>query len=338
MGAATEFLYTGVNPIQTGVASGTIDAKRVAVLKGAVKKRDGSPLSGVEITILDHAELGRTLSRVDGAFDLAVNGGGLLTVNYKREGFLPVQRQANAPWQDYEMVDDVVMIPLDTAVTTIDFSTPMQVARGSMVTDADGTRRATIMFPQGTQATMVMPNGSTQPLPTIDVRVTEYTVGSSGPKAMPGMLPPTSGYTWAAELSVDEAIAAGAKSVEFDRAVPVYVENFVGFPAGTRRDHRRAATDCVSLLGWADPMADASDPLLPARRKLARQTGSEEAEAHTQSDRQKISVGMRVCDRVHDTGAWRRSRAHRCSLRALLPKQPSCWVQGSMESLHSTHG
>jgi hypothetical protein len=118
-------------------------------------------------------------------------------------------------------------------VTTIDFSTPMQVARGSIVTDADGSRQATIMFPEGTQATMVMPNGATQPLATIDVRATEYTVGESGPKAMPGLLPPTSGYTYAAELSVDEAIAAGAKSVQFDQPIPVYIENFIGFPTGT---------------------------------------------------------------------------------------------------------
>ena len=234
MAAATEFLYTGANSIQTGVVSGTIDPERIAVLRGTVKKRDGSALPGVQITVLDHPELGQTLTRADGAFDLAVNGGGLVTIAYSKTGFLPVQRQVNAPWQDYTSVDEAVMIPLDTAVTTVDFSTPMQVARGSTVTDADGTRRATVMFPQGTQATMVMPNGSTQPLTTMAVRATEYTVGEAGPKAMPGVLPPTSGYTYAVELSVDSAIATGAKSVEFDRPVPVYVENFLQLPVGLR--------------------------------------------------------------------------------------------------------
>ncbi|MDS4028560.1 MAG: hypothetical protein RKO66_00580 [Candidatus Contendobacter sp.] len=29
-----EFLYTGANPIQTGVAAGTIDSKHVAVIRG----------------------------------------------------------------------------------------------------------------------------------------------------------------------------------------------------------------------------------------------------------------------------------------------------------------
>ncbi|MFN8511497.1 MAG: hypothetical protein U0841_02670 [Chloroflexia bacterium] len=40
--AATAFLYTGQNPIQTGVAPGTIDPRHVAVLRGLVGKRDGS--------------------------------------------------------------------------------------------------------------------------------------------------------------------------------------------------------------------------------------------------------------------------------------------------------
>ena len=49
---------------------------------------------------------------------------------------------------------------------------------------------------------------------------------------MPGPLPPTSGYTYAVELSVDEAIAAGAKRVDFSQALPVYIDNFLDFPVG----------------------------------------------------------------------------------------------------------
>ena len=78
------------------------------------------------------------------------------------------------------------------------------MARGSVVTDADGTRQATVLFPAGTLAVQVMPDGSTQPLTTLSVRATEYTVGPNGPKAMPASLPPTSGYTYAVELSADE--------------------------------------------------------------------------------------------------------------------------------------
>ena len=231
--SATSFLYTGANPIQTGVAPGTIEARRVAVLRGKVQGRDGSALPGIRISVLGHPELGQTFTRADGAFDLAVNGGGHVTLHYAKDGFLAVQRAVVAPWRDYAWLPDVVMVPFDTTVTAVDLSvSSLQTARGSVVSDADGARRATVLFPPGTTATMVLPNGTTQPLTTLNVRVTEYTVGGSGPKAMPAPLPPSSGYTYAAELSLDEAVAAGATDVRFSRALPVYIENFLGFPVG----------------------------------------------------------------------------------------------------------
>ena len=99
------------------------------------------------------------------------------------------------PWQDYTWLPDVVLISQDSQVTTIDLTaaTPIQVARGGVQTDADGSRQATLLVPQGTQASMTLPDGSTVPLTTLHVRATEYTVGPSGPQAMPAELPPTSG-------------------------------------------------------------------------------------------------------------------------------------------------
>lgn len=231
----TAFLYTGPNPIQTGVIDGTIEPRRAAVLRGLVINASGTPLSGVSITVLDHPEFGSTKTRADGMFDLAVNGGGALTLVYSRSGFLPVQRTIDAPWRDYAWLPDVVLTALDTASTTItlDGSSDPLMVRGSAETDADGSRRSTLLFPAGTTATMVLPNGNVQDLTTLTVRSTEYTVGDSGPDAMPGELPAYSGYTYAVELSVDEAIAAGATKVQFDRPIWHYVENFIGFPVGS---------------------------------------------------------------------------------------------------------
>ena len=232
--SSTAFLYTGSNPIQTGVAPGTIEIKRAAVHRGQVNDRDGNPLSGVIITILNHPEFGQTVTRTDGMFDMAVNGGGYLTVTYEKAGYLPAQRQVNAPWQDYAWLPVVALIQVDAQVTTINLATAsqIQVHQGNAVTDAGGTRQATLLFSPGTTAQMVMPDGSTQSLGSINVRATEYTVGPNGPKAMPGQLPPASGYTYAVELSADEAIAAGAKHVTFSQPVYVYVDNFIGFPVG----------------------------------------------------------------------------------------------------------
>ncbi len=232
---ATAFLYTGPNPIQTGVDPTAIEARRAAVLRGRVLTRDGAPLSGVTITVLGHPELGRTYSRVDGRFDLAVNGGGPLTVDYQRPGSLPAQRTVHVPWQDFALVPDVVLVPPDVQVTTIDLTgSTLQVARSSVVTDTAGSRQATLLFRPGTTAAMIRPDGSAQALTALSVRATEFTVGASGPAAMPALLPPTTGYTYAVDFSADEAQAAGATAVRFSQPVVSYLENFLQFPVGGR--------------------------------------------------------------------------------------------------------
>jgi len=232
--SATSFLYTGSNPIQTGVAAATIQTQQAAVIRGVVQTRAGQVLPGATITVLGHPEFGQTVSQSTGAYDLAVNGGGPLTLNYALDGYLPAQRQVQAPWQDYIAADPVAMVPLDPAVTAVDLTSPapMQVARGTPSSDADGTRQATLLVPQGTTATMILANGTTQPLTALHVRATEYTVGPNGPAAMPAPLPSTTGYTYAVELTADEELAAGAPEVTFSQPLHLYLENFLGFPTG----------------------------------------------------------------------------------------------------------
>jgi len=231
---ASRFLYTGSNPIQTGVAAGTIEVPRAVLMRGAVRTRSGDPIGGVEVDVQGHTELGQTLTRADGRFDLVVNGGDQLTLRYRKAGYLEVQRAVPVEWNETVTAPDVILVQVDPQVTTVDFSDPIEVARGSTVTDADGTRRATLMFEQGTTATMRLPNGTLDTVPSLGIRATEFTVGAIGRAAMPGTLPPASAYTYAVELTADQALASGATEVMFDRPVAFYVENFVGFPVGTR--------------------------------------------------------------------------------------------------------
>lgn len=235
---ATQFLYSGSNPIQTGVQPGIIVAKRAAVVHGKVLDKQNNPLSGVTVNIKDHAELGQTLSRADGQFDLVVNGGGLLTLNYRLTGYLKSQRQIQTGWQDYANLDDVVLIQADTKLSTLnlnDTTQAFQVAQGSIVNDARGSRTAELLIPQGTQASVLNPDGSKVSVNQLHLRMTEYTVGENGPKAMPGPLPPTSSYTYAVEITPDEAIAKVAgREVIFDRPVPYYVDNFLHMPIGIK--------------------------------------------------------------------------------------------------------
>jgi hypothetical protein len=201
---------------------------------------------------------------------MAVNGGGLLTVNYSKPGYLNAQRQVNPAWQGYQGVEDVVLIAKDAVVTTVDLTaeTPMQIAQGSSQTDASGTRQATVLIPQGAQAQIYQPDGTTEPVTSLNLRLTEYTVGDNGPKAMPGPLPPAVGYTYAVEIGADEAnVSIAGKEVLFSQPVYFYVDNFLGFPTGIQvpvgyYDKDKSAwipsTDgrIVKIVGIADGLAD----------------------------------------------------------------------------------
>jgi RHS repeat-associated protein len=229
----TQFLYTGTYLVQTGVSAGTIDPVRVCELHGQVQLDDGTAEPGVVITVVAHPEFGQTMSRADGRFDLVVNGGGPITLDYAKSSFLPVQRTVTCGWQTYATVPTVVVIPPDPNVTSVTFgSSAGQVARGSVVTDPDGTRQATCFIPPGTTAQMVKADGTTAPLSTGSLRITEYTVGPNGDKRMPAELPPTSAYTYAFEVGADEAASAGATSIQLSQPASCYTDNFLNFPVG----------------------------------------------------------------------------------------------------------
>ena len=230
---AVLFLFEGSDPVQIGVETEAMDSRRLGVVRGRVLRRSGEPFVGAVLTVHGRPEYGHTLSREDGEFDLAVNGGETLVIEYQSSSLLPVQRTVYVPWQQFVTVEDVVLTALDPQVTAIAANSPThQVAQSSVVSDADGDRQATLLFRPETQAEMIV-DGVAQPLSEMNVRVTEYSVGPEGPKAMPGALPPSSGYTYASEFSVDEAIEAGATEVRFSQPVISYVNNFLGFPPGT---------------------------------------------------------------------------------------------------------
>ncbi|HUU04164.1 MAG TPA: RHS repeat-associated core domain-containing protein [Myxococcota bacterium] len=231
---AVSFLFSGDDSIQRGVGEDAIEPRRVAVLRGRVLDEDGSPLAGTSIDILDHPEFGWTESRLDGAYDLAVNGGSYLTLRVRAQGYLPVQRRVRVPYRDYVWLPGVVLVVPDGRMTSI---TPgasgLQAARGTASRDSDGARQATLLFPGGVGAKLVHADGSETELSSMSFRATELTVGEDGPARMPGQLPYASGYTYAVNLGLDEAQQDGVEQVEFDGQVYFYVDNFLGFPVGS---------------------------------------------------------------------------------------------------------
>lgn len=231
--SATSFLYSGTNPIQTGVTPGTISVTRAAVIRGKVVDSVGASLSGVDVSVLGHSEYGSTISRSNGQFDLAVNGGGLLTVKFTKLNYLPAQRGVQVPWQDFVAIDSVAMLQVGPIIDSVHFGQPMQVVRLDSVNDVSGGRRPTLMFRDSTVVTATLPGGGTQVITgPLAIRAKEFTVGTMGPARMPAALPPTSAYTYAIELDVDSAMKLSATKVTFSKPVPVYVDDYMGFPVG----------------------------------------------------------------------------------------------------------
>jgi RHS repeat-associated protein len=234
MYAIARCLFEGDGAPQRGLSDGVLEARRIAVVRGRVLDESGAPLAGVTVSIASHPELGDTLTRADGNFDLAVNAGGELTVHYARDGYLPAQRRLLTEWGKFARFPDVALLELPSEATEVDLdATETTLAPGRIESDGDGTRQEVVAFAPGTQATLVLPNGDTQPLSSMTVRVREFTVGERGPLAMPAELPPNVGYTYAVAYTVDEAVEAGAVRVDLEPPAVSYVDNFLGFPTGT---------------------------------------------------------------------------------------------------------
>ncbi|MEE4174607.1 MAG: RHS repeat-associated core domain-containing protein [Xanthomonadales bacterium] len=229
-----EFLVSGPNAPQQGFDPTSVDPVHTAALRGRTLLPGGAALADVEVTIAGRPEWGSTMSASDGTWTMLVGGGENLVVSFRRDAHVTVQRKVQAAWNDWRVVDDVVLTPLDTAVTRVELAgNSDQLHTSSVSSDDNGDRQASLLFRAATTATMTLPDGSSQPIGTLDVRATEVTVGSTGLAAMPGELPIGSLYTYAVDVTVDQAEALGASRIDFSQPVTLWIDNFLGFPAGT---------------------------------------------------------------------------------------------------------
>src|SRR5262249_44922783 len=91
--------------------------------------------------------------------------------------------------------------------------------------DGRGTRQARLIVPAGTQAST-----AASTLSTLTLHANEYTTGGLGMARMAGSLPPSSAYTYAVEITADEA---GNATINFSGPVYSYLDNFLDFPTST---------------------------------------------------------------------------------------------------------
>jgi RHS repeat-associated protein len=208
-------------------STASYDPKRFSIITGFVQDLNRTPLSDVSVTIHDHSEYGTVLTNTEGRFSIPVNGGGMVTLVYQKEGLITVHRKVNVSWNEIAVAETIQMITQDPISTTVTFDgNPNTVVthESTEISDEHGTRSCTIVFTGDNLAREVDEQGNViGTLSTVTTRSTEFTTSES----MPARLPMNSGYTYCAELGVD-----GVQRVKFDKPVITWVDNFLGFGVG----------------------------------------------------------------------------------------------------------
>ena len=203
------------------------DEKRISLVTGIVHDKYNTPISGVNVTIKNQPEYGTAVTDGNGSFTIPVEGGGILTLSYQKDGLIPVHRQVHVPWNDIAVAKSIIMISQDPVATRLTFdgnSDTVITHQSTPVVDKSGIRSCTMVFQGDNQAYLVDKDGKdVHELTTIVTRASEFTT----PESMPAVLPPNSAYTYCAELSVD-----GASRVRFAKPVITWVNNFLGFEVG----------------------------------------------------------------------------------------------------------
>ncbi|KAH9629055.1 hypothetical protein HF086_011318 [Spodoptera exigua] len=88
---------------------------RSAVVRGRVVTLLGTGLVGVRVSTDTPLE-GFTLTREDGWFDLLVNGGGAVTLNFGRAPFKRATKVVYVPWNEVVIIDTVLMTTMDEKI------------------------------------------------------------------------------------------------------------------------------------------------------------------------------------------------------------------------------
>ncbi|XP_055907187.1 teneurin-m isoform X3 [Eupeodes corollae] len=100
--------YAKLETFNESVFWNYFNASRSAVIRGRVVTSLGMGLVGVRVSTTTLLE-GFTLTRDDGWFDLMVNGGGAVTLQFGRSPFRPQSRIVQVPWNEVVIINVVTM-------------------------------------------------------------------------------------------------------------------------------------------------------------------------------------------------------------------------------------
>uniref|UniRef100_A0A2C9KDD1 EGF-like domain-containing protein n=1 Tax=Biomphalaria glabrata TaxID=6526 RepID=A0A2C9KDD1_BIOGL len=97
------------NSVQIDAPRNSFNESQVSVIRGRVQTSDGTPLIGVRVGVVTQPLYGFTITREEGQFDILVNGGGSVTLEFVRDPFIAQTSSVLVPWNQIITMDTIVM-------------------------------------------------------------------------------------------------------------------------------------------------------------------------------------------------------------------------------------
>ncbi|CAG9802441.1 unnamed protein product [Chironomus riparius] len=101
------------NSVQSYAHKDEYSESRVSVLRGQVVTSQGLGIVGVRVSVDRDSRFGFTLTRQGGWFDVMVNGGGAITLQFQRSPFRPMTRTVFVPWNQMLVLPPLLMHLVD---------------------------------------------------------------------------------------------------------------------------------------------------------------------------------------------------------------------------------
>ncbi|XP_073995971.1 teneurin-a transmembrane protein isoform X3 [Rhodnius prolixus] len=104
--------------------------RRVSVMRGQVLSPQGLGIVGIRVSVDRDSRFGFTLTRAGGWFDVLVNGGGAVTLQFQRSPFKPMTRTVFVPWNQIVVLAPITMQLSDDSDMFRENPTPAALSLG----------------------------------------------------------------------------------------------------------------------------------------------------------------------------------------------------------------